>query len=321
VDREAVARTLIAALIKQVLIDGFFHADPHPGNVVLDPATGRVTFLDLGLMGELRQEQRLDLIALVWALRAEDPGMLALVVRRLCRATGPVDEVAFRAAIERIFYRAWVYGNGSFAAVMASLFSILGQQNLRMRRELVLAIKAVTQAEQLVSAIQPGLPIVTVLADEAQGLIKAQLGAQLGRLRQGEVTDVLLDVVGQATSLGDAFLPRLVDVIVSRTPFAPPSSAAPLDLAPLEHRIDRLSERLDRQLGRVATGSALVGVAIVAAALVLAILPRPTDVLVGFDLLALLFAVGVAAFLILAVRGWRRDDDAWRAAVREETDS
>jgi hypothetical protein len=44
-------------------------------------------------------------------------------------------------------------------------------------------------------------------------------------------------------------------------------------------------------------------------------------VLVGFDLLALLFAVGVAAFLILAVREWRRDDDAWRAAVRDETDS
>ena len=127
---------------------------------MLDPATGRVTFLDLGLMGELRQEQRLDLIALVWALRMEDPGMLAVVVRRLCRATGPVDEAAFRAAIERIFYRAWVYGKGSFSGVMASLFSVLGEHHLQMRRELVLAIKAITQAEQLVSAIQPGLPLV-----------------------------------------------------------------------------------------------------------------------------------------------------------------
>ena len=126
VEREAVARTLITALIKQLLIDGFFHADPHPGNVVLDPDTGRVTFLDLGLMGELRQEQRLDLIALVWALRMEDPGMLAVIVRRLCTATGPVDDAAFRAAIERMFNRTWVYGTGSFSGVMASLFGILG---------------------------------------------------------------------------------------------------------------------------------------------------------------------------------------------------
>ena len=198
-DREAVARTLISALIKQVLIDGFFHADPHPGNVVLDPATGRVTFLDLGLMGELRQEQRLDLIALVWALRAEDPGMLAIVVRRLCRATGPVDESAFRAAIERIFYRTWVYGNGSFSGVMSSLFGVLGEQNLRMRRELVLAIKAVTQAEQLVSADQ-ARPAAgdrssrrRPRASSARSSARSWYGS--GRARS---TDVLMDVVGQA---------------------------------------------------------------------------------------------------------------------------
>ena len=82
--------------------------------------------------------------------------------------------------------------------------------------------------------------------------------------------------------------------------------------------MDRLSERLDRQLGRIATGSAVLGVAIVAAALVLAILPRPNDVLVGFDLAAIVFAVGVAAYLIVAVRGWQRDDDVWRAAVRDD---
>jgi ubiquinone biosynthesis protein len=318
VDREAVARTLIAALIKQLLIDGFFHADPHPGNVMLDQATGRVMFLDLGLMGELRQQQRLDLIALVWALKMEDPGMLAVAVRRLCRATGTVDDVAFRAAIERILYRSWVYGKGSFSGVMASLFTVLGDQHLQMRRELVLAIKAITQAEQLVSAIQPGLPLVEVIAEEAQGLIRAQLGGQLAKVRRGEIADVLMGVVGQASTLGDAFLPHLVEAIVSGSPIVGGGTGASPDLAPLERRVERLSERLDRQLGRLATGSALVGVAIIAAALVLAILPRPTDVLVGFDLVALLFAVGVAAFLVIAVRDWRRDDATWLTAIRHD---
>ena len=317
VEREAVARTLITALIKQLLIDGFFHADPHPGNVVLDPDTGRVTFLDLGLMGELRQEQRLDLIALVWALRMEDPGMLAVIVRRLCTATGPVDDAAFRAAIERMFNRTWVYGTGSFSGVMASLFGILGDQRLQMRRELVLAIKAITQAEQLVSAIQPGLPLVSVIVEEGQGVIRAQLGAQLTKLRRGEVADVLMGVVGQASTLGDSFLPHLVEAIVTGGPLMRAESGT-LDLEPIERRVDRLTERLDRQLGRLATGAALMGVAIVAAALLLAILPRPTDVLVGYDLVALIFAVGVAAFLIMAVRGWRRDDSAWLAALHDE---
>jgi ubiquinone biosynthesis protein len=318
VDREAVARALIAALIKQLLIDGFFHADPHPGNVMIDRATGRVTFLDLGLMGELRQEQRLDLIALVWALRLEDPRMLAIVVRRLCRATGPVDEAAFNAEIERIFYRSWVYGKGAFGNVMASLFNVLGAQHLQMRRELVLAIKAITQAEQLVSSIQPGLPLVNAIADEGQGLIRAQLGAQLSKVRRGELGDVLMDVIGQASTLGDAFLPRLVEAIVSGGPLGAARTPPAMDLAPLERRIDRLSERLDHQLGRLATGAAFVGVAIIAAAVLLAFLPRPTDVLVGFDLIAIVVAIGVAAFLVLTVRGWTRADSAWRQAARDD---
>ena len=235
-----------------------------------------MTFLDLGLMGELRQEQRLDLIALVWALRMEDPGMLAVIVRRLCTATGPVDDAAFRAAIERMFNRTWVYGTGSFSGVMASLFGILGDQHLQMRRELVLAIKAITQAEQLVSAIQPGLPLVSVIVEEGQGVIRAQLGAQLTKLRRGEVADVLMGVVGQASTLGDSFLPHLVEAIVTGGPLVR-AEPGTLDLEPIERRVDRLTERLDRQLGRLATGAALMGVAIVAAALLLAILPdRPT---------------------------------------------
>ena len=214
IDRETVARALVAALIKQLLIDGFFHADPHPGNVVLDRASGHVTFLDLGLMGELRLEQRLDLMALVWSLRMEEPHLLARIVRRLCRATGPVDEAAFRAAIERIYHRTWVYGQGDFGAVMAQLFSVLGEHHLKMRRELVLSIKAITQAEQLVSAIQPGLPLVSVIAEEGQQLVRAQLAAQVGKLRQGEVSDVLMTVVNQASTLGDMFMPRLVEAVL-----------------------------------------------------------------------------------------------------------
>jgi ubiquinone biosynthesis protein len=318
IDREVVARSLITALIKQLLVDGFFHADPHPGNVVLDPKSGRVTFLDLGLMGELRQEQRLDLIALVWALRMEDPRTLATVVRRLCRATGPVDEAAFRAAIERIFYRSWVYGKGAFGGVMSALFQVLGDQHLQMRQELVLAIKAITQAEQLVSAINPGLPLIKVIAQEGQGLLRSELTAQLDKARSGELAPLVMTVVSQAATLGDAFVPRLVEAVVTGSSLdLHGHSTAPLDLRPLEQRVDRLSERLDRQLGRIGVGIGLVGVGLIAAALVLAFLPRATDALVGLDLLAVAFAVVVVAVLILTVRRWQREPTIELADVRE----
>jgi uncharacterized membrane protein YvlD (DUF360 family) len=64
-DTSALGSAFIRALVKQVLVDGFFHGDPHPGNVLVDPDTGRIIFLDLGLVGELRPEQRMTLIQLL----------------------------------------------------------------------------------------------------------------------------------------------------------------------------------------------------------------------------------------------------------------
>ena len=50
-DTDALGDVFIRAVIKQVLVDGFFHGDPHPGNVMADPADKRLVFLDLGLVG------------------------------------------------------------------------------------------------------------------------------------------------------------------------------------------------------------------------------------------------------------------------------
>ena len=60
-DRDEIARNALRALIKQLPVDGFFHADPHPGNLLVDLDTGVLTFIDLGMMGELDLQKRLRL--------------------------------------------------------------------------------------------------------------------------------------------------------------------------------------------------------------------------------------------------------------------
>ena len=60
-DREEIARNALRALIKQLPVDGFFHADPHPGNLLVNLDTGVLTFIDLGMMGELDVQKRLRL--------------------------------------------------------------------------------------------------------------------------------------------------------------------------------------------------------------------------------------------------------------------
>ena len=75
-DTTALGTVFIRAIIKQVLVDGFFHGDPHPGNILADPDSKQIIFLDLGLVGQLNSQQRVDLLGLIYSIKEIDiPGI------------------------------------------------------------------------------------------------------------------------------------------------------------------------------------------------------------------------------------------------------
>ena len=109
-DRKQLARTFIRAIMKQVLIDGFFHGDPHPGNLLVNLDTGIIQFIDLGMVGEIDLQQRLSLGDLLFSLQNQDADGIAsalLGVSVPFRATA--DTVAFRKAIEKVITRYMVF--------------------------------------------------------------------------------------------------------------------------------------------------------------------------------------------------------------------
>ncbi len=71
-DRGALADTFVRAMVKQLLYDGFFHGDPHPGNILVNVSTGSIIFLDMGMMGTLNYDQRLNLADLILSLNMGD---------------------------------------------------------------------------------------------------------------------------------------------------------------------------------------------------------------------------------------------------------
>ena len=308
IDREAVAAAFMRAMVKQVMVDGFFHADPHPGNILVDQHTGILTFLDLGLVGELRQEQRFDLLALLWALKMEDPGALATVSLRLCVATGPVDAGTYRVAVERLFYQYWVYGSGSFGGMMSALFATLRANGLRMRKELTLAVKAMTQAEELLRALSPGMSLVDAATSAAEAQLLSELTPErVASIAQGQVGTLVAQVMGAAVEQRSAFGPMLLELITGGRLGGAPSGGDPFQEA-LAERLDRLGTQLDR-LSRRMTGALYgVGLALGLSLVFLALMTQP-----GLELDGLLLLVAVAAGLVLAAIGlsaWRTRDDS-----------
>ena len=81
-DGESLAEELFSAYLKQILVEGFFHADPHPGNVLLTPDY-RIALLDLGMVGHIMPRLQEDLLQLLLAIsesRGEDASQTAIKI-------------------------------------------------------------------------------------------------------------------------------------------------------------------------------------------------------------------------------------------------
>jgi len=155
--RETVARNALRAVIKQLLIDGFFHADPHPGNILVNLQTGQITFLDTGMVGQLDLTQRVNLIQLVIALQQEDVAGMGQILRHLSVPfASQVDEKAYARDFERVISRQmYVGGSAGFGQTVNLGLDLLRSHGLRLDPNLTMAVKALMQAEAFVTLLYP----------------------------------------------------------------------------------------------------------------------------------------------------------------------
>ena len=195
-DRDEIALNALRALIKQLPVDGFFHADPHPGNLLINLDTGVLTFIDLGMMGELDLQKRLRLAQLmIVAHQGSVEGMADALRGMSTPFKGEVDEKAFRRDFVRRMGR--YMGGGSpisFGQVANEGFELLRLHGLRLDAELTLAVKALVQTESVASALSTGSDLlsqgVPLLKDMALESIS-------GEKIVGEAKNQVIGVAGQ----------------------------------------------------------------------------------------------------------------------------
>ncbi len=209
-DRLAIGKNILRALIKQLLIDGFFHADPHPGNVLVNLETGAVGFLDMGMMGEIDFNQRLNLINLLMVSRQKDAAGLARAVRSLSVPFRKnIDDGAFYKDFERAIGRYMdPDAPASFGPLMSIVFDLLATHGLRLDSDLTLAIKAMMQAEAIYTALYPeGGGLVEMGFDTVKELALQETTADnVKQLLTRQASMLAQDLVKELPSLKDATL-------------------------------------------------------------------------------------------------------------------
>ena len=195
-DSDEIAINALRALIKQLPVDGFFHADPHPGNLLIDLDTGVLTFIDLGMMGELDLQKRLRLGQLMIVAQQGSVDCMADALRGMSTPfKGEVDEKAFRRDFARRMGRYMGHGRvASFGQVASEGFELLRVHGLRLDADLTLAVKALVQTESVARALSTG----SGLLSEGVPLLKDMaLESITGEKIVDEAKKQLISVAGQ----------------------------------------------------------------------------------------------------------------------------
>ena len=154
-DVTAIGDAALHAAMKMLLIDGFFHADPHPGNLYVDLDTGDVTFLDCGMVGELSVAKRAHLVALLWAFTRDDMAGMGVQLRALSVPFREIKTDTFAQDFERKMSR---YPKGAHAdvqRVLSAATGVLRDNGLRLDPQLTLALKAMAQASAFFGPLAP----------------------------------------------------------------------------------------------------------------------------------------------------------------------
>ncbi len=206
-DRKVLAQNALRAIVKQLLIDGFFHADPHPGNVLVNTQTGDIAFIDTGMVGELELAQRLNVIQLIIAVQQRDVDGMAAVMKNLSVPfVDKVDDKAYYKDFERTIGRVMIGGGAmDFGQAVSLALNLLRDHGLRLDPNLTLAIKALMQAQAIATLLFPAGGIVEdgvqIIKEEALKMVTAD---KIADAAKKQLTMAAREAANNLPSLTDA---------------------------------------------------------------------------------------------------------------------
>jgi ubiquinone biosynthesis protein len=175
-DGAALADDLFGAYIKQVLVEGVFHADPHPGNVLVTE-DGRLVLLDIGMIARVPPAYREKLLKLLLALADARPEEVVRAARSMGQELADYDGVRFERAVARVVARTSTssLANLELGAMVLQLIREAGEYGLRMDPELTMLGKAMLNLDRVATILDPDFQPVEALHRHTTGLMKSSM--------------------------------------------------------------------------------------------------------------------------------------------------
>lgn len=164
VDVNALARRVCQSYVTQVLDNGFFHADPHPGNILV--RQGEVVWIDLGMVGSLTSSERMLVGQVFTAVATGNAYLLMQAVMGLVTVTGPVDHGELLDALSRLLaeYSTAEMKDINVGTVLAEVIEILRTQNLIMTSSVTMLARGFVTIEGVIAQVAPSISVIEIVS-------------------------------------------------------------------------------------------------------------------------------------------------------------
>lgn len=161
-DMDEIGTKFVNNFIKQVMDDGFFHADPHPGNVKI--RDGKIVWIDMGMMGRLLEKDRHTMIKGIRGIALHDISMVENSVLEIGEFRGKPDRERLYQDLKKFIadYGTTSMGSLDVAAAIAGLVEIMKQNRISLPHGVSMLCRGLTHIQGVLAVISPDINMMQI---------------------------------------------------------------------------------------------------------------------------------------------------------------
>lgn len=195
IDRPALAVRATQMIAQMIFEDGYFHADPHPGNLFVEE-DGRIALIDFGMVGTLDAQLRTDLGTLLGAVVRKSPRRIAHALVEVAPGRQPVDMAALTRDIGPIvnLYAGKTLAEFKMGPLLRRVFGVLRRHHLQLPREIALLLRMIMMAEGMGVTLDQDFQLGSVLSPYVRAMLMDRYAPTAVMRRLAETGTGLLEL-------------------------------------------------------------------------------------------------------------------------------
>ena len=299
-DYSTLVDELVEAYMKQIIIDGFAHGDPHPGNIHLTQ-DGRIALMDLGMVAKFGPEMRDDILKLIIAISRYNGVETANALLQMSEYGKETDVQKFQKEINRLVLEAEnkSAGNLKTAPLLIQKNRVAAEHGIKLAVELNIFGKILMQLDQIVAVLAPEYDLQKSIEENVEKMMQKKM---LQDLKPENFLSQLIETKKLAEKL-----PERLNTITERLA----NNEFEIKIDAIDEK--RLTDGFQKVANRISIG--LVIAALIIGAALLMRVPT-TFVILGYPGLAMIFFLAAALFGIWLILKMILNDEELKSNKR-----